>query len=198
MICDPPYTAHVHRFSLSGVRGRREIAVPRAFGFEHLGDEPVRLFELAKVREWMLFCCALESFGDWKRAAGTRWIRAGLWLKTNPTPQFSGDRPGQGAEGVAICHAGKARKSWNGGGRPAVWRAAGARVPRVWKRHPAEKPVALWRQLLEDFTKPGDLVVDPFAGAGSLGLVCREMGRGWIGWERDRCWYREAIQRFGA
>jgi DNA modification methylase len=30
-------------------------------------------------------------------------------------------------------------------------------------------------------SRPADLVLDPFAGAGTIGKVCEELSRGWIG-----------------
>jgi site-specific DNA-methyltransferase (adenine-specific) len=35
------------------------------------------------------------------------------------------------------------------------------------KLHPAQKPVGIFRPLIEAFTRPGDTVLDPFCGSGS-------------------------------
>lgn len=51
--------------------------------------------------------------------------------------------------------------------------------------HPTQKPVALMRRVIEDFTKPGDLVLDPFCGSGSTGVACIETGRRFVGIEID-------------
>lgn len=32
-------------------------------------------------------------------------------------------------------------------------------------------------------TRPGDLVLDPFAGSGSVGVACKELGRSFVGIE---------------
>jgi len=40
-------------------------------------------------------------------------------------------------------------------------------------------------QLVETFTSPGDLVVDPFLGGGTTALVCRDLGRRFIGCDID-------------
>ena len=44
-------------------------------------------------------------------------------------------------------------------------------------RHPARKPVALLRRILEASTEEGDRVLDPFAGSGSTAVACASMGR---------------------
>jgi DNA modification methylase len=36
-----------------------------------------------------------------------------------------------------------------------------------------------------DFSDPGELVCDPYAGSGTTGLACGQLGRRFIGWERD-------------
>jgi site-specific DNA-methyltransferase (adenine-specific) len=45
------------------------------------------------------------------------------------------------------------------------------------KYHRAQKPVFVMRRLIEWFTRPGDLVVDPYAGSGSTGVAAIETGR---------------------
>jgi site-specific DNA-methyltransferase (adenine-specific)/modification methylase len=49
--------------------------------------------------------------------------------------------------------------------------------------HPVQKPVALMRWVLEQFTAPGDLVLDPYMGSGSVGQACIELRRRYIGIE---------------
>jgi DNA modification methylase len=41
------------------------------------------------------------------------------------------------------------------------------------------------RELVRDFTNPGDCVLDPFMGSGSTGVACLEEGRRFLGIERD-------------
>ncbi|KJR43822.1 D12 class N6 adenine-specific DNA methyltransferase [Candidatus Magnetoovum chiemensis] len=49
------------------------------------------------------------------------------------------------------------------------------------KQHPSPKPPQLMRKLIEFFTKDGQLVFDPFMGAGSTLLACSLAGRKGIG-----------------
>jgi site-specific DNA-methyltransferase (adenine-specific) len=41
------------------------------------------------------------------------------------------------------------------------------------------------QDLVADFTDPGELVLDPFAGSGTTGVACRLAGRNFLGWELD-------------
>ncbi len=63
------------------------------------------------------------------------------------------------------------------------------------KIHPTQKPVALLKRLIEIFTDPGDVVIDPCAGSGSTLRAAFEMGRNSYGFEVDRRFYREAMEK---
>lgn len=51
--------------------------------------------------------------------------------------------------------------------------------------HPTEKPVWPLLPVVEAFTRPGQLVLDPFAGSGSSLAAARQLGRDWLGIELD-------------
>jgi|GEM_PF-916116 DNA modification methylase len=51
--------------------------------------------------------------------------------------------------------------------------------------HPAPKPKAFIEELLRMFTRENDLVLDPFAGAGSTLVACKRTGRRFIGFELE-------------
>lgn len=61
--------------------------------------------------------------------------------------------------------------------------------------HPTEKPVGLLRSLVVSCTKPGDTVLDPFAGSGSCGVACVRSNRRFIGIELDGRYANRARQR---
>lgn len=61
--------------------------------------------------------------------------------------------------------------------------------------HPTEKPVGLLANLITAVTKPGDLIVDPFAGSGSTLVAAHKTGRRYIGIELDDEHYEKAQRR---
>lgn len=61
-------------------------------------------------------------------------------------------------------------------------------LPWVYSRnrlHPTEKAPAILAPLIKSLTKPGDVVLDPFAGSGSTLVAAKELGREWFGVELD-------------
>lgn len=63
--------------------------------------------------------------------------------------------------------------------------------------HPTQKPVASLRPLIECFTNPSDLVLDPFCGSGSTLEAAAGLGRDWLGIELDTGHHTTASRRLG-
>jgi site-specific DNA-methyltransferase (adenine-specific) len=118
-------------------------------------------------------------------------IRVGVWVKNDPAPQFTGDRPGTGWESLLIMHP-SGKKRWNGGGRPAVWRT---NICKNGNEHPAQKPVELMAALVSDFTDAKESVLDPYMGSGTTGVACMNLGRYFIGIEREPKYFDIACRR---
>lgn len=63
------------------------------------------------------------------------------------------------------------------------------------KLHPTQKSVHILKPLIETFTKPGQLVLDPFAGSGSTCVAAQAIGRNYIGIELDAAYCGVASRR---
>lgn len=57
------------------------------------------------------------------------------------------------------------------------------------------KPLGLMRAIVRDYTRPGDLVVDPFCGGGTTALACAMEGRRCITSEVDPVTFEKARKR---
>lgn len=62
--------------------------------------------------------------------------------------------------------------------------------------HPTQKPVALMRWVLSQFTEPGDLILDPYAGSGPVAEACRDTGRRYVGIELEQRYCDALAGRF--
>ena len=69
------------------------------------------------------------------------------------------------------------------------WEKDGKDIPKI---HPAQKPVAVIKKLIEIFTDEGDVVIDPCCGSGSTLRAAAELGRSAFGFEIDRTFYTRA------
>lgn len=69
------------------------------------------------------------------------------------------------------------------------WEKDGKEIPKI---HPAQKPVAVIKKLIEIFTDEGDVVIDPCCGSGSTLRAAKELGRSCFGFEIDRTFYERA------
>ena len=53
--------------------------------------------------------------------------------------------------------------------------------PRIYNGYPTEKPVEVSEVLIGQSTQPGELVIDPFMGSGSVGVAALRLGRSFAG-----------------
>jgi len=51
--------------------------------------------------------------------------------------------------------------------------------------HVAQKPLAVIRRIVEASSNPGDVVIDPMCGTGTVAVACEELGRQWLCCEQD-------------
>ncbi|PIR56844.1 MAG: site-specific DNA-methyltransferase [Parcubacteria group bacterium CG10_big_fil_rev_8_21_14_0_10_41_35] len=65
----------------------------------------------------------------------------------------------------------------------------------LYGKHPTQKPLSVCKRIISISSKPGDLVLVPFAGAGSECLAAKELGRNFIGFELDKKYIDIASKR---
>lgn len=215
LICDPPYSEHVHAKSRrggssapaldgSGRRVSSSFSRVKELGFAAISQELrefVGRWSAQSIGRWQLVFSDVESSHLWRGALtgdAVDYVRTGAWVKEGATPQFSGDRPAAGFEAVTICHR-KGRKRWNGGGRHAIWSEPivlnrSHNDPRV---HTTQKPLQLMSALVGLFTDAGETIVDPFMGSGTTLRAAKDLGRHAIGIELEERYCEIAARCMG-
>jgi site-specific DNA-methyltransferase (adenine-specific) len=63
------------------------------------------------------------------------------------------------------------------------------------KIHPTQKPVALYRWLLQNYAKTGDKIIDTHSGSGSLACACHLEKFDFLAIELDEDYYRDSVKR---
>lgn len=65
------------------------------------------------------------------------------------------------------------------------------------KLHPTQKPIALMEYLVRTYSSAGDVVMDSFMGSGTTGLAAKNLGRGFVGIEKEKNFFDVAVKRLG-
>ena len=138
----------------------------------------------------------------WDKGMGVASTAWGSWMSpTNPTlrdaheyilvfqkPPFGRRRNGQPDPSITRSEFLEYTKS--------IWRFAPESARRVG--HPAPFPVELPRRLIELYTFPGDVVLDPFMGSGTTAVAAVESGRTFVGYEVMQEYIDSAMERVEA
>jgi len=66
------------------------------------------------------------------------------------------------------------------------------------RRHPTQKPLALFEYLIESYSNPGELVFDPFMGSGTTAVAAKRCGRHYLGFETEREYWEMSNTRLSA
>lgn len=197
VICDPPYEAEAHTLQRRVSRAGGNLAIePLDFAPIADGDRDRFSVQMVRVvRRWIIVFCQAEAVAAWRdalEAAGATYKRSCIWVKPDGMPQLTGDRPGMGYESFVTAHA-PGKSAWNGGGRVGVYTYNKNGDARTG--HPTQKPELLMRQIVKDFTDPGETILDPFAGSGTTLVAAVMHGRNAIGCELDPKYYEMARKR---
>jgi adenine-specific DNA-methyltransferase len=181
VVYDPPYAVG------SPVRGREDGAAGSVFApFAFLNRT------LAETRRILRPGGIAMIFADWRRMPDLAYMATTNGLRASTCIAWVRKRPGTG---------GLFRAAWDpiliaSRGTPAAVDRSAVRnvVETDWvieadypsrRPHPYAKPAGLFREVFPRVCRPGDLVVDPFAGSCVTREVAAELGLRWIGVEID-------------
>jgi adenine-specific DNA-methyltransferase len=137
------------------------------------------------IKEWLVMTDEFMPQFGLKRKAILFWEKDGPGMGDLEVPW------GMGMEFILFFQKGRRLKT--GTRRNSVIRGPQIRPDKLI--HPHEKPQWLLELLLKQSTMPGDFVVDPFGGSGSLALAARNTERNAVCIELDPKRYESAVAR---
>lgn len=130
-----------------------------------------------------------------------------IWFKRNAFPNLSGRRLTASHETILWCHSGGKKREYYfdyeyskygvfegdqiktpGKQMRTVWDISNNKAKRelAYGKHPTQKPLKILNRMIRISSKPGDVMLTPFAGAGSECLAAKEAGLNYIGFETEQ------------
>ena len=141
-----------------------------------------------------------------------------VWFKRDSFPNLSGRRLTASHETILWAHTGRGKREYyfNYDAAKAMacpedlLKEAGKQMRTVWDipnnkdreelrfgKHPTQKPLRLLKRMLGLSAKAGQILLVPFAGAGSECVAAAELGIHFLGFETDRTYLAIANKRLG-
>lgn len=200
IIGDPPYEDELHK-AMGRIQRTDGREMVQTLGFEGVNADRASIAAacVAASSGWVILFTLAEGVRAWRddiQAVGGKWDTTCFWVKPDASPRFNGQGPARGAECFVTAWAGTGYRSWNGGGKRGVY----SHLVNYGRQgeHPTEKPVPLMAEIIADFTRPDQLICDPFCGSGSTGIAAVRHGRRFVGIEQNERWFDLSCARISA
>ena len=200
VITDPPYSVSVKGAKSKGKSGTRSLDFFRGdddwSAMTALVTDALRLSVKSRPKTFVAWC-GHRQIGSLVQMLESRGYNSRLifWRKKCPPPSTP-SAAFNGAVEQAI-YAYRSGRVWNGGQTAHnIFEADSYRFGQPGKvDHPTQKPLSLMKWNAELLTNPGQMILDPFMGSGSTGCAATELGRSFIGIEREPKYFDIACKR---
>ena len=182
-IVDPPYGIGE---SSNDNKSRSKLGKSKDYGCKNWDDnapEKEYFIELKRVSKNQIIWGANHFIENIPNANSSCWV---VWNKENGENDFADCE-------LAYCSFKSAVRKidlrWHGMLQHDM-------KNKEFRIHPTQKPVTLYKWLLDKYTSEGDLILDTHLGSGSIAIACHQMKRKLIGYEIDAEYYEKACKRF--
>jgi len=160
----------------------------------------------------VMVCCSLHNIGEVMNAfkeLDYKPLNIITWRKPNAMPNITKRMLTHSTEFIVWFAKGRKwtfnyekMKKYNYGKQLRdVWDFPSCQGPERIKgnngraAHPTQKPLNLFRRLIEMASKEGELILDPFIGSGTTAIASEELGRKWIGIDSNENYIKIANER---
>ena len=182
-IVDPPYNVGASDGKFGGKKGApANVAVANGKHYANHDKTPEKEYfdELFRVSKNQIIWGA-NYYPEYLYHSG--WI---FWDKLTTGPLSDGELAFQSINKLVE----KYTSAWTGFNK-------GNKEERETSRiHPNQKPVALYRWILQKYAKPGDKILDTHGGSGSICIACHDLGYDLMWMELDADYYKAACERY--
>lgn len=206
VLTDPPYNISTKNKIFRDYRSGNNGDISMDFGEWDYEFNPTPFLEETKRilkphGQWLIFSSEqlYGKYRDWFND-NAYFKQLLVWQKTNPLPEFRLVKYRQTTE--LICWSlktklPKAQLHFNFLEQNEMKNIFTGPICAGKERlkHPTQKPLWLIRKLIARHTRPGDIVLDPFMGVGTIPHACKEIGLDYIGIDINEEYYNKANQR---
>lgn len=211
IITDPPYSERTHKGNNGGRRATREARRekwPNSSPIRQIEYSSLTTTDIAgivasfapRVRGWWAVMTDHTLAPTWSaelEAAGLYTFAPVPCVMPGMTCRLAGDGPSSWA--VYLIVARPRTAPWNKWGTlPGAYVCSPDAGPTRGAEHIGGKPIALMSQIVRDYSRPGDIVCDPFAGHATTGVAALRLGRRFIGAECDTEAHARGLARLDA
>jgi len=147
--------------------------------------------EKYQVKDWDKNTPTTEYFEELKRVSKNQIIWGGNYFLDrlgNCKCYIVWDK--KIAEDMSFAMCEMAWTSFKNGAK--IYKASATQLKRI---HPTQKPVELYKWILDRYAKQGDKVLDTHLGSGSIAIACHDYGFDLTACELDKDYFDKAIQR---
>lgn len=199
VITDPPFSARTHEGHDASAKGYEGFgndgADRKSLGYEFWceADASAFVFQASQIcTGWMVIfndhILALPIQSAMERRG--RYAFAPLpFYAPGSRVRLSGDGPSSWTIWIMVSRT-KAQSRW--GTLPGGYLAQEGWRDREYM---GGKPVKLMEAIVGDYSRKGDLVLDPFMGSGTTGVACVKLGRRFVGCEINPESFDKAVER---
>ncbi len=181
-ICDPPYFNGPNKLGYYGVGESKTKVRRKTYSNISKWNLPTQKYhdELKRISKNQIIWGI--NYYDFNDVPNGRLV----WDKKNDKSTFS---DGEIASCSLIDTVKFFRYMWNGMLQENMKK-------KETKIHPTQKPIALYRWLLQNYAKEGDKIFDSHVGSGSSRIACYELGFDFAGCELDKDYFELQEKRF--
>ena len=197
ILTDPPYNLGQHSTGNIPLPGRSAMNNDVAewdmidFNPEEWADDFIRIL---KPTGNLFIFTSYNQLGRWYNCLDHKFDTSNfmIWHKTNPAPKVFKAGFLNSCEMIFTCW--NKKHTWNFISQAEMHNFIESSICMKPERlsnpkHPAQKPVAILRKMIEIASNENDIVFDPFMGVGSTGVAALDLNRRFIGVELDEMQY---------
>ena len=199
VLTDPPYIIDNHGGTNSPLAKRcakvrdKIDDLTKDFDFESVTKELIRVCKFVNI---VMFCSKQQVSRTMMFFENLNYrVNLLVWDKTNPAP-LGNNKLVNNLEYIVVARESGAYFNNNlpiNKKRMSFYYATG-----IKNFHPCEKPISLICDLLNLFSKKGDIVLDCFSGSGTTAIACHRIKRNFICIEKNEKYYNDSVIRLNA